>query len=145
MCIRDRIKIINIVALMIVPIVPITMAKPMTGAAEPVAIMAVAVPVAKVFFVTGSADLPTDTGVTLAGIVAFAKAHPDAKLAVSGFHDPSGNQAANEEVSKNRAKAVSNALKEAGIAEERIELKKPEVTTGSGDSAEARRVEVSAK
>lgn len=143
--VNPLIKIINIVALMIVPIVPITMAKPMTGAAEPVAIMAVAVPVAKVFFVTGSADLPTDTGATLAGIVAFAKAHPDAKLAVSGFHDPSGNQAANEEVSKNRAKAVSNALKDAGIAEERIELKKPEVTTGSGDSAEARRVEVSAK
>ena len=75
----------------------------------------------------------------------FAKANPNVKLAVSGFHDPSRNQAANEEVSKNRAKAIYNALKNAGIAEERIELKKPEVTTGSGDSAEARRVEVSAK
>ncbi|MBK7423985.1 MAG: sodium-translocating pyrophosphatase [Propionivibrio sp.] len=144
--VNPLIKIINIVALMIVPlVVPASVAKPVTGAAEPAAIMAVAVPVAKVFFATGSADLPADTGVTLAVIVGFAKANPNAKLAVSGFHDPSGNQAANEEVSKNRAKAVYKALKDAGIAEERIELKKPEVTTGSGDSAEARRVEVSAK
>ncbi|MBL8412896.1 MAG: sodium-translocating pyrophosphatase [Propionivibrio sp.] len=144
--VNPLIKIINIVALMIVPlVVPASVAKPMTGAAEPVAIMAVAVPVAKVFFATGSADLPADTGATLAVIVGFAKANPNAKLAVSGFHDPSGNQVVNEEISKNRAKAVYNALKDAGIAEERIELKKPEVTTGSGDSAEARRVEVSAK
>jgi K(+)-stimulated pyrophosphate-energized sodium pump len=38
--------------------------------------------------------------------------------------------------------AVRDALKAAGIAEDRIELKKPEATS-AGNEAEARRVEVS--
>ncbi len=80
---------------------------------------------------------------TLEVIVVHAKANPGAKLAISGFHDPSGSQAVNEEVAKNRAKAVRDSLKNVGIAEERIELRKPEATTGGGDPAEARRVEVS--
>jgi len=37
---------------------------------------------------------------------------------------------------------VRDALKVAGIAEDKVELKKPEVLTGSGNNAEARRVEV---
>jgi hypothetical protein len=37
---------------------------------------------------------------------------------------------------------VRDALKAAGVPEGKIELKKPEVLTGSGDNAEARRVEV---
>ena len=43
---------------------------------------------------------------------------------------------------RQRAVAVSAALKTAGIAEDKIELKKPEAITGSGNNAEARRVEV---
>ena len=37
---------------------------------------------------------------------------------------------------------MREALKAAGIAEERINMKKPEVITGSGSETEARRVEV---
>jgi K(+)-stimulated pyrophosphate-energized sodium pump len=37
---------------------------------------------------------------------------------------------------------VRDALKAAGIAEDKIELKKPEETTASGDASLARRVEV---
>jgi K(+)-stimulated pyrophosphate-energized sodium pump len=37
---------------------------------------------------------------------------------------------------------VRDALKAAGVAEDKIELKKPEQLTGSGDPAQARRVEV---
>jgi len=127
---------------MIVPLmVPASVAKPLvsTPAAAPVA----AVPAAKLYFAVGVAEVPADAGQILEAVVAYAKANPAAKLAISGFHDPSGSQAANEEVAKNRAKAVRDALKNVGIAEERIELRKPEVTTGSGDPAEARRVEVS--
>jgi K(+)-stimulated pyrophosphate-energized sodium pump len=37
---------------------------------------------------------------------------------------------------------VRDALKAAGVAEDKIELKKPELSTGTGGPAEARRVEV---
>jgi hypothetical protein len=61
---------------------------------------------------------------------------------LSGFHDSRGNQAVNEEIAKNRAKSVREALKIAGIDEARIEMRKPESVNG-GDLAEAWRVEVS--
>jgi cytochrome c oxidase subunit 2 len=76
-------------------------------------------------------------------IIDFAKANPDTRIAISGFHDATGSAAANAELAKNRAKAVRDALEAAGIAEDRIELRKPEVTTGEGGPAEARRVEAS--
>ncbi|MBL8367385.1 MAG: OmpA family protein, partial [Candidatus Accumulibacter sp.] len=94
-------------------------------------------------FEVGSAELPADVATTLEGIVVYAKANAGARLGISGFHDATGSAEANAEVSKNRALAVAEALKMVGIAEERIELKKPELTTGTGDGAEARRVEVS--
>ena len=37
---------------------------------------------------------------------------------------------------------MSDALKAAGVAADKIEMKKPESITGSGSNAEARRVEV---
>ncbi|MCM8594198.1 sodium-translocating pyrophosphatase [Accumulibacter sp.] len=141
--VNPLIKIINIVALMIVPLmVPASPAKPAAAAPGPV-VAVVAVPVAKVYFAVNSAEVPPDLGKTLEVIVAHAKSNPASRLAIAGFHDTTGSQAANEEIAKNRAKAVYDSLKNVGIAEQRIELKKPEVTTGSGDPAEARRVEVS--
>jgi outer membrane protein OmpA-like peptidoglycan-associated protein len=49
----------------------------------------------------------------------------------------------NEELAKLRAFAVRDALKTLGVAEDKVELKKPEAMTGTGSNAEARRVEVS--
>jgi K(+)-stimulated pyrophosphate-energized sodium pump len=122
--------------------VPASVSKPV--AAAPVAATA-AVPAAKLYFAVGVAEVPADAGKTLEAIVAYAKANPTAQLAVSGFHDTTGSQATNEEIAKNRAMAVRDALKNVGIAEERVELKKPMVTTGTGGPEEARRVEVSVK
>jgi K(+)-stimulated pyrophosphate-energized sodium pump len=62
---------------------------------------------------------------------------------ISGYTDATGDPARNEELAKERAKAVREALKAAGVPEERINMKKPEVITGSGTEAQARRVEVS--
>ncbi|MGE5320981.1 MAG: cytochrome-c oxidase, cbb3-type subunit III [Hyphomicrobiaceae bacterium] len=97
--------------------------------------------VAKIYFDTGKAEMSAEATTALQPIIDFAKANPDARIAISGFHDTTGGAAANAELAQNRAKAVRDALTAAGIAEDRIELRKPEVTTGEGGPAEARRVE----
>ena len=113
-----------------------------TPAAEPAPAAAIP-PAAKLFFEVGKNDLPNDAGDTMKPIVEFLKANAASKAVISGYHDPTGDKAQNEELAKNRAKAVHEALKAAGIEEERIVMQKPQETAGSGNDAEARRVEVS--
>ena len=55
---------------------------------------------------------------------------------------PCANCRGYEELAKQRAFAVREAIKAAGVAEDKIELKKPETLTASGGNAGARRVEV---
>ena len=81
-----------------------------------------------------------------AGLKDYLAANPGTSLAVSGYNDPSGNAAANAELSKNRAQAVAAALVTSGIAEASVALVKPEQTTDTAVSTEAaRRVEVVVK
>jgi cytochrome c oxidase subunit 2 len=98
---------------------------------------------ASVYFETGKSTLPADASAAIDAAAAYAKAHPDAKLTLSGFTDATGSAATNAELAKSRAQAVRDALKSAGIAEDRIILKKPETITGGADAKEARRVEIS--
>ncbi len=112
------------------------------AAAEPAAVTAPP-PAAKVFFESGRTVLPSDTDATLAPVIDWLKANANSKAVLSGYHDPRGSKARNEALAKNRANAVSAALKLAGIDEARIEIRMPESLEGSGDLAEARRVEVS--
>ena len=96
--------------------------------------------VVKFYFASGKADLAAGANEALADVV---KGVADGKMAVvSGFHDATGDAALNAELAKQRALAVRDALKALGVAEDKIELKKPEETTASGSNAEARRVEV---
>ena len=96
--------------------------------------------VVKFFFASGKADLAAGANEALADVV---KGVAEGKTAlVSGFHDATGDAAMNAELAKQRAFAVRDALKGLGVAEDKIELKKPEETTASGSNAEARRVEV---
>ena len=108
------------------------------GASSPV----IVVDVVKLYFDTGKADLPADAAKSLEPVVAKAKASAGAKVVISGFHDATGNLEQNQELAKQRAIKVRDALKAAGVAEDRVELKKPEQTQGTGDDKEARRVEV---
>ncbi|MFT3897886.1 MAG: OmpA family protein [Thermomonas sp.] len=97
---------------------------------------------ARVYFASGSAQLPAETASALQGIVGTMTADPARTAAVSGFNDPSGDAAVNAELSKQRAMNVRDALVAAGIAETRIDLQKPDDTAIAGDAAQARRVEV---
>lgn len=111
---------------------------------EPVAAPAPAIPpAAKIYFALGAAGVPKETPDTVKDIVAYLKANPAGKAVISGYHDPTGNKAQNEELAKNRAKAVRDVLQKAGIGEARVVMQKPQETTGTGNDAEARRVEVS--
>lgn len=96
--------------------------------------------VVKFYFASGKADLAAGALVALGDAIAAAKAGK--QLVLSGFHDATGDPAFNAELAKQRALAVRDALVGAGVAESSMELKKPEQTTGTGNDAEARRVEV---
>ena len=100
-------------------------------------------PVVKVYFDTGKTDVAGAFAATAGGLKGWLDAHPGAKLAISGYSDPSGNAALNAELSKNRAQAVQGALVAAGIPAEAAELVKPANSAdGSVSKEAARRVEV---
>jgi len=111
-------------------------------AAEPAPAGAIPPP-AKLYFVVGKNDLSNDASGTMKPILEYLKANATSKAVISGYLEPTGDKTQNEELAKNRAKAVLEALKTAGIEEERIVMQKPQETAGSSNEAEARRVEVS--
>jgi hypothetical protein len=114
-------------------------------APAPVEAAPAVLPQAVLFFDTGATALPADSGTALAPVIAYLGANPTAMAVVSGFNDPTGDRAANEELAKNRAIAVRDALVAGGIADTRIELLKPADTTGEGSLEAARRVEVTVR
>ena len=103
-------------------------------------------PLLTVYFATGKTAVTPDFGKVAATIKDYAAAHPGAKLAVSGYNDPTGNAAANARLSKNRAQAVAAALGTLGVPADAVVLEKPADTTlATGDNAAARKVEVTVK
>ncbi len=112
-----------------------------TAPAAPMAAAADALP-GKVTFEVGKSDVGVEFAKVIAAAAAALKADPALKLVLSGFADKSGNADKNLELAKQRAFAVRDALKAGGVAEDRIQLKKPEFVVGGSD-ADARRVEIS--
>ena len=96
--------------------------------------------IVKFYFASGKAAVAAGANEALADVVSGVAAGK--KAIVSGFHDATGSAELNAELSKQRAFAVRDALLALGVAEDSIELRKPEVMQVSGSSAEARRVEV---
>jgi K(+)-stimulated pyrophosphate-energized sodium pump len=95
--------------------------------------------VVKFYFASGKADLAAEAAPALADVVKGVAAGK--KAVISGYHDATGDPAKNAELAKQRAFAARDALKAAGVAEDKIELKKPE-QINAGNAADARRVEV---
>lgn len=95
--------------------------------------------VVRFYFAPGKAVLPAGADDVLADLVRGAQA--GRKLVISGFHDTSGGAAQNAVLATQRAFAVRDALRRAGLPASVIEIRTPEKVEGSAD-AQARRVEV---
>jgi photosynthetic reaction center cytochrome c subunit len=95
----------------------------------------------KVLFEVGQDGLTDAARQVIADAAKLLVEQPGTKISLSGFADKTGNPDKNLELAKQRAFAVRDALKTAGVAEDRIELKKPEFVVG-GTDADARRVEI---
>jgi outer membrane protein OmpA-like peptidoglycan-associated protein len=112
------------------------------AAVEAPEIAEVGEPLIKLYFDSGKADLPANAAEEVAKVVAKLQEEPAKLVLISGYHDETGGAAVNAEVAKARALAVKDVLIAAGIPADKVNLRKPAITLGGGDAAEARRVEV---
>jgi outer membrane protein OmpA-like peptidoglycan-associated protein len=110
--------------------------------AEEPEIAEVGEPLVKFYFESGKAELPAGAPEELAKVIAKLNEDPSKLVLLSGYHDETGGAAVNAEVAKDRAVAVKDALVAAGLAADKVKMRKPAVTLGGADPAEARRVEV---
>jgi photosynthetic reaction center cytochrome c subunit len=96
------------------------------------------------YFAVNSSTLEGEQARGLTLVVATLIAKPGAKASISGFHSASGELAANQQLAKDRAVKVRDAIVAAGVAPGRVVLDKPLQTEAnlSGEDPAARRVEV---
>lgn len=92
------------------------------------------------YFATGSADLAPGAAEALAAVIKGVES--GRKAVVSGFHDTTGDAAINEQLAKKRAETVRDVLVGLGVPADKVALQRPAITAGSGNDAQARRVEV---
>ena len=96
----------------------------------------------QVFFATGKSDLDAEAQATVKK-AAEALASQSGKVVLSGFVDATGSADQNAELAKLRAQAVAKSLADQGVADARIEMRKPEtVTAAPGADSQARRVDI---
>lgn len=95
------------------------------------------------YFDSGKSVIASDDAESLDKMATWAKSEADAKVAISAYHDTSGNPTANADLAKKRAQAARDVLVAAGVPADRIVLVKPqEAAAGTGDDRSARRVEI---
>jgi outer membrane protein OmpA-like peptidoglycan-associated protein len=100
-------------------------------------------PKVSVYFAVDEFAIAPEFAAAVAPVREWLAAHPDDRVQLSGFTDPTGDAAANAVLAKNRAEAVAAELTKEGVDSARIDLVKPEDTSDeSTDLAGARRVEI---
>ena len=76
-----------------------------------------------IYFTIGSSKIKAAEKSKVDDLVAYLNEHPDAKVVVCGYADSAtGTDAINNKLSKERAETVASALKNKGIAADRIEV-----------------------
>ncbi len=95
----------------------------------------------KIYFSSGKNDIDAAGKEAIATAAKALASNAAATIDISGFADSTGNADQNMELGKQRALAVRDALKAAGVAESRINMKKPEFVVGSA-TADSRRVDL---
>jgi flagellar motor protein MotB len=103
-------------------------------------------PALLVFFAVAKSDVTNRLATESAVLKEYLNAHPEARLSVSGYVDPTGDAAFNAELALSRAQKVAAAIAAAGIPTSRIDLDKPADIIGDSTSyANDRKVEVTVK
>jgi ammonium transporter, Amt family len=98
-------------------------------------------PGTKLLFESGKKEIPATAAGDIKAVADYLAANTDAKVQLSGYVDATGPADLNKALAKDRAFAVRDALKAAGVAEDRIVLQKPEdITAGTGE--QGRKVEI---
>jgi photosynthetic reaction center cytochrome c subunit len=135
--------------------------KPLLGAAmaanhpellQPLKATGLPAPVAEtmrsvMYFNVGSPVLEGEQAKGMAQLIVSMASTPTAKATISGYHSAAGELATNQELAKQRAFSVRDALIAAGIAAERVVLEKPLSAEANlvGEDPAARRVEVTVR
>ena len=96
---------------------------------------------ATIHFAYRSAALDDAGRNTVARVAGALGGMPDA-IEITGYADGQGSPERNRRLAQERAQTVRDALIAAGVAGERVRLKRPDNVTGSGSDAEARRAEI---
>lgn len=98
---------------------------------------------AKVYFGFNSSTLPVKVKKDMQEIVSYLKENDSSKVGLKGYHDNAGADYViyNKRIALKRAHQVYNFLIAQGIPAERVILKKPGESLGTGSNWEARRVE----
>jgi len=92
------------------------------------------------YFATASADIAPGAAEALA--IVLKGVESGKKALVSGFHDTTGDPALNDDLAKRRDQTVRDVLVGLGCPPDKVQMERPAVTAGSGNDAQARRVEV---
>ena len=86
---------------------------PVTAAPGPAPVVGVGP--AEVYFAVGSSALPPEAGATLADVARAAMANTGTTISLAGYHSAAGTLAQNQDLAKQRAFAVRDALVAAGV------------------------------